>query len=71
MSGRIGGSGLGLTMVASVVADHGGIIEVDSIPGRTVFRMNFPVAKNNFSASSSLSQGKKTDTDEFKKRGQR
>ena len=30
VSGRNGGSGLGLTMVASVVADHGGMIEVDS-----------------------------------------
>ena len=44
VSGSSGGSGLGLTMVASVVADHGGMIEVDSAPGRTVFRMNFPVA---------------------------
>ena len=44
VSGRVGGSGLGLTMVASVVADHGGMIEVDSAPGRTAFRFNFPVA---------------------------
>jgi two-component system nitrogen regulation sensor histidine kinase GlnL len=44
VSGRSGGSGLGLTMVASVVADHGGMIEVDSMPGRTAFRFNFPVA---------------------------
>ena len=44
VSGRVGGSGLGLTMVASVVADHGGMIEVDSMPGRTIFRMNFPLA---------------------------
>ena len=45
VSGRNGGSGLGLTMVASVVADHGGMIEVDSTSGRTAFRMNFPVAE--------------------------
>jgi two-component system nitrogen regulation sensor histidine kinase GlnL len=45
VSGRSGGSGLGLTMVASVVADHGGMIEVDSTAGRTAFRMNFPVAE--------------------------
>ena len=45
VSGRNGGSGLGLTMVASVVADHGGMIEVDSTAGRTVFRMNFPLAE--------------------------
>ena len=47
VSGRLGGSGLGLTMVASVVADHGGIIEVDSTSDCTVFRMNFPVATLN------------------------
>jgi two-component system nitrogen regulation sensor histidine kinase GlnL len=43
VSGRSGGSGLGLTMVASVIADHGGMMEFDSSPGRTVFRFNFPV----------------------------
>ena len=44
VSGRSGGSGLGLTMVASVIADHGAMIDVESVPGQTVFRMNFPVA---------------------------
>ena len=41
---KSGGSGLGLTMVASVIADHGAMIDVESVPGRTLFRMNFPVA---------------------------
>ena len=44
VSGRSGGSGLGLTMVASVIADHGAMIDFDSVPGQTVFRMNFPVS---------------------------
>ena len=44
VSGRSGGSGLGLTMVASVIADHGAMIDVESVPGQTVFRMSFPVA---------------------------
>ena len=44
VSGRSGGSGLGLTLVASVIADHGAMIDVESVPGQTVFRMNFPVA---------------------------
>ena len=58
VSGCNGGSGLGLTMVASVVADHGGMIEVDSTVGRTAFRMNFPVAELGKSASSSSKQAK-------------
>ena len=44
VSDRSGGSGLGLTMVASVIADHGAMIDVESVPGKTLFRMNFPVA---------------------------
>jgi two-component system nitrogen regulation sensor histidine kinase GlnL len=37
------GSGLGLALVAKIVADHGGLIEVDSRPGRTEFRLHLPV----------------------------
>jgi nitrogen-specific signal transduction histidine kinase len=28
-------------MVASVIADHGGLMEVETVPGETVFRLNF------------------------------
>ena len=42
VSGRVGGSGLGLAMVASVIADHGGLMEVETVSGETVFRLNFP-----------------------------
>ncbi|MDA8251759.1 MAG: ATP-binding protein, partial [Rhodospirillales bacterium] len=37
------GSGLGLALVAKIVADHGGLVEVDSRPGRTEFRLHLPV----------------------------
>jgi two-component system nitrogen regulation sensor histidine kinase GlnL len=37
------GSGLGLALVAKIVADHGGLIAVDSRPGRTEFRLHLPV----------------------------
>jgi two-component system nitrogen regulation sensor histidine kinase GlnL len=37
------GSGLGLALVAKVIDDHGGVIEFDSRPRRTVFRVFLPV----------------------------
>jgi len=37
------GSGLGLALVAKIVADHGGLIEVDSRPGRTEFSLHLPM----------------------------
>ena len=37
------GSGLGLTLVAKLVADHDGMIDYESEPGRTVFRVRLPV----------------------------
>lgn len=38
------GSGLGLALVAKIVGDHGGVIDCDSRPGRTRFRILLPVA---------------------------
>jgi two-component system, NtrC family, nitrogen regulation sensor histidine kinase GlnL len=37
-----GGSGLGLALVAKIIGDHGGMIECDSAPRRTVFRILLP-----------------------------
>jgi two-component system, NtrC family, nitrogen regulation sensor histidine kinase GlnL len=37
------GTGLGLALVAKVIGDHGGVIEFDSQPGRTVFRVFLPL----------------------------
>lgn len=36
-------SGLGLALVTKIIADHGGLIDVDSQPGRTEFRLHLPV----------------------------
>ena len=38
------GSGLGLALVAKIVGDHGGVIECESVPRRTVFRVLLPKA---------------------------
>ena len=43
VSGREGGSGLGLTIAQTLIAQHGGTIECDSEPGRTVFRILLPL----------------------------
>lgn len=37
------GTGLGLALVAKIINDHGGIIECDSEPNRTVFRVLLPM----------------------------
>ena len=37
------GSGLGLALVSKIVGDHGGIIECESQPRRTIFRVLMPV----------------------------
>ncbi len=42
ISTKIGGGGLGLPLVAKIVGDHGGIVEFDSQPRRTLFRVMLP-----------------------------
>lgn len=37
------GSGLGLALVAKIVGDHGGIIECESVPRKTTFRVLLPM----------------------------
>ncbi len=39
-----GGKGLGLALVAKIIGDHGGIVELDGEPRRTVARLRLPVA---------------------------
>ncbi len=43
VSGREGGSGLGLTLAQTFVQQHRGTIECDSVPGRTVFKILIPL----------------------------
>jgi len=44
VSTKAGGSGLGLALVAKIIGDHGGVIEFDSQPRRTLFRLMLPMA---------------------------
>ena len=43
VSGREGGSGLGLSLAQSYVHQHHGLIEFESVPGRTCFTILLPV----------------------------
>ncbi|GHC45429.1 two-component system sensor histidine kinase NtrB [Neogemmobacter tilapiae] len=44
VSGRENGTGLGLALVSKIITEHDGWIAVDSVPGRTVFRVSLPMA---------------------------
>ncbi|WP_444451675.1 two-component system sensor histidine kinase NtrB [Rhodobacter capsulatus] len=44
VSGRENGTGLGLALVSKIISEHNGWISVESVPGRTLFRISLPVA---------------------------
>ncbi|WP_395664672.1 nitrogen regulation protein NR(II) [Methylocella sp.] len=41
---KASGSGLGLALVAKIIGDHGGVIECESAPRRTTFRVLMPMS---------------------------
>jgi two-component system nitrogen regulation sensor histidine kinase GlnL len=43
VTSKVNGTGLGLALVAKVIGDHGGVIEFESEPRRTVFRVMLPI----------------------------
>jgi two-component system nitrogen regulation sensor histidine kinase GlnL len=51
------GSGLGLALVAKIVGDHGGIIECESQPRKTIFRVLLPM----FNTAKHLDQSTRDD----------
>ena len=44
VTSKANGAGLGLALVAKLVAAHGGLLDFESEPGRTVFRVLLPIA---------------------------
>jgi two-component system, NtrC family, nitrogen regulation sensor histidine kinase GlnL len=53
------GTGLGLAMVAKIVTDHGGIVECESQPRQTVFRLLLPITTSIKTPSASPPPGRK------------
>jgi len=47
VSGHENGTGLGLALVSKLIGEQGGWISVDSVPGRTVFRISLPTTNQN------------------------
>ncbi|HJQ56717.1 MAG TPA: ATP-binding protein [Vineibacter sp.] len=43
VTNKVNGTGLGLALVAKIVNDHGGVVEFQSVPKRTVFNVMLPM----------------------------
>ncbi|MBJ7576363.1 PAS domain-containing protein [Devosia sp. MC532] len=54
---KMNGSGLGLPLVAKIIGDHGGVIDCESRPGRTRFRILLPVAKGDLQDAVEAEEG--------------
>lgn len=63
VTNKSSGSGLGLALVASTIADHGGTIEMQSQPGKTSFRIGLPMMRQGLSTSSASNSEIKPNND--------
>ena len=65
------GSGLGLALVAKIVRDHGGVVECDSQPRRTTFRIMLPAYKGSETADESRADLRDKDDEQGNDSGRR
>ena len=54
VTSKLSGPGLGLAFVAKAVADHGGVIEVESVPKRTTFSVSLPISTSQLEIDAKL-----------------
>ncbi len=59
VSGRENGTGLGLALVSKIVSEHGAWISVDSVAGRTLFRISLPLADARTDARAGAQEGER------------
>ncbi|MFM2042201.1 MAG: Nitrogen regulation protein NtrB [Pseudomonadota bacterium] len=43
---KMNGTGLGLALVAKIIGDHGGVIDFESAPRRTIFKVSLPMTSD-------------------------
>lgn len=61
VTGRSQGTGLGLPIAQTIIQQHGGLIECDSCPGRTIFRILIPFNPAGINDHAGLAAGSPKD----------
>ena len=51
VSGREGGSGLGLTLAQNFISQHHGSVNFESVPGKTIFSILLPIQEKDGGAT--------------------
>lgn len=58
VSGRAKGTGLGLSIAQSIISQHQGLIECESEPGHTIFRLLLPIEPHKGDANTGVAHAK-------------
>ncbi|MDR3515293.1 MAG: ATP-binding protein [Azospirillaceae bacterium] len=54
---KLNGSGLGLALVAKIIGDHGGAIDFESQPRRTIFKVSLPMYPDSELSAQEIARG--------------